>query len=527
MKNFLAFGLVYLVFCQVANSYRILALFPLNGKSHSVMTHALTKGLAKRGHQIDVVSHFPLKKPISNYRDISIKGTVPSVVNNVSANDVAQFHQIYVKYFVEMAGTKICRLLGLPQFQQLIKYPPIDPPYDLIITEVFVTPCYLAFGQLLNIPVIGVVACWNLDWLNYPIGNPLNPAYMPSLFSTYTQNMNFFERLANTFMTTAIISQVNYYFGYQDKIVQEYFGPGYPSVNEMQKNLSLILVNSHRALNGIRPLTQSVVEVAGLHLEDEQTPLPVDVQKWLDDGKDGVIYVAFGSMVRLETFPPKVVQEFYGAFEKVAPVRILMKVAKKEELLPGLPKNVMTKSWFNQISVLRHKNIKAFITHGGLMGTQESVYCGVPMIGIPFFADQHVNIKVYAKRKIVIAFESIQDVTTEKLADAIQTIINDPTYSTNVKIISKQLMDRPMSAMDTAIYWIEYIGRHGATSLQSPAIHLSWWQRYLLDILALILVTLFAAIKILCFVVKKVECFIFGTKCSKRESKALQVKKNK
>ncbi|XP_066586589.1 UDP-glucosyltransferase 2-like [Prorops nasuta] len=527
MKSFWALGLVCLAICQVANSYRILAVFPLHGKSHSVMTHALAKGLAKRGHQIDVVSHFPLENPIPNYKDISIKGSIPAVVNNISANDIDQFNQINVKHFVEMAGNQICELLGLPQLQQIIKNPPTDPPYDLVITEVFAAPCYLAFGQLLNIPVIGIVTCSNLDWLNYPTGNPMNPAYMPSLFSTYTQEMNFLERLANTFMITAIIGQVNYYFGYQDEIVEKYFGPGYPPVNEMHKNLSLVLVNSHRALNGIRPLTHSVVEVAGLQFKDEQAPLPADVQKWLDDSKEGVIYFTFGSMVRFETFPPEVVREFYGAFEKVAPIRILLKVARKEDLLPGLPKNVMIKPWFSQIPILRHKNVKAFITHGGLMGTQESVYCGVPMIGIPFFGDQHVNVKTYARRKIAIAFESIQDVTAEKLADAIKTIVNDPTYSANVKVLSKQLMDRPMSAMDTAIYWIEYIGRHGATTLQSPAIRLTWWQRYLLDILALVLITLYVAVKILCFVVKKAGCFVFGAKCSKKESKAMKAKKNK
>lgn len=76
------------------------------------------------------------------------------------------------------------------------------------------------------------------------------------------------------------------------------------------------------------------------------------MQKWLDESKHGCIYFTFGSMVRIETFSKELMEAFYKAFEKIAPVRVLMKVAKKEELLPGLPKNVMTQSWFSQIPIL-------------------------------------------------------------------------------------------------------------------------------------------------------------------------------
>lgn len=44
-----------------------------------------------------------------------------------------------------------------------------------------------------------------------------------------------------------------------------------------------------------------------------------------------------------------------------------------------------------------------------------------------------------------------------------------------------------MKALDTAVYWIEYVIRHkGAPKLQSMAKNLAWYQYYLVDVVAVI-----------------------------------------
>lgn len=74
-----------------------------------------------------------------------------------------------------------------------------------------------------------------------------------------------------------------------------------------------------------------------------------------------------------------------------------------------------------------HKNVKAFITHCGTMGTQEAIHWGVPLIGFPLFGDQPLNLKLYEKKKLAIGL-NINDFTADELYRAIHTIINDPTY---------------------------------------------------------------------------------------------------
>lgn len=53
-------------------SLRILGLFPHLGKSHFDVFEPLLKELAIKGHNVTVVSHFPLKTPLKNYEDISL-----------------------------------------------------------------------------------------------------------------------------------------------------------------------------------------------------------------------------------------------------------------------------------------------------------------------------------------------------------------------------------------------------------------------------------------------------------------------
>lgn len=58
-------------------------------------------------------------------------------------------------------------------------------------------------------------------------------------------------------------------------------------------------------------------------------------------------------MVKIESFPMKLLNIFYNSLSKISPVRVLMKIAKPDELPPGLPKNVHVLPWVPQVKVLR------------------------------------------------------------------------------------------------------------------------------------------------------------------------------
>lgn len=64
--------------------------------------------------------------------------------------------------------------------------------------------------------------------------------------------------------------------------------------------------------------------------------------------------------------------------------------------------------------------------------------------------------------------------------------------------MQKEFQDRPLSALDEAVWWVEYVIRHkGAPHLKSAVADLSWYQIYLFDLLAFLTLILVASVSII------------------------------
>lgn len=49
-------------------------------------------------------------------------------------------------------------------------------------------------------------------------------------------------------------------------------------------------------------------------------------------------------------------------------------------------------NYFSPFLISEHKNVKLFISHGGMSGIYEAIDSGIPVLGIPLFFDQSHNI---------------------------------------------------------------------------------------------------------------------------------------
>ncbi|XP_018321655.1 UDP-glucuronosyltransferase 2B20 isoform X1 [Agrilus planipennis] len=483
MKCF-SFLLFFLFFAKCA-CFRILGLNPFDGKSHFVMFERLYMELARRGHELDVLSHFPREKPVPRYTDISLKGSLPNLVGNFSFELVKDTTTTTMMNIITgMCGTNICE--NAFKHPLTLKLKNTKKKYDLIITEIFGTDCMFGFAHHFDVPVVTLTTSVNQPWGNSRFGNPEEPTYIPSYFLPYTTNMSLVEKFWNIW--NSFYTKIYYYkksIEPSDYYVKQFFGEDTPHLTELiSRYSSLHMVNSHFSINPARPWVPNVIEVGGLHIND---PRPLtDSYKTvmsLEDKYKGVVYMSFGSLLMLQTLPLDGLKVLFSTFSLLSDYKFLVKGDKSK--IPDsviISPNVIFKSWTPQIDILCHPNVVLFISHAGLMGTQESVFCGVPILEMPFFGDQTLNAKNLVLKGSALEISFI-DMSKEEILNVLKELLENPKYRETAKQLSIQFKDRPLSAMDTAIYWIEYVIRHnGAKQLRSHASDMTFFEYYYIDI---------------------------------------------
>lgn len=466
-------------------------MFPFPGRSHYIMFRSLLKGLAQKGHDVDVVSHFPLKENITGYNDISIRGSAPIFTNNFTLDLIQDLsYNEILDIIFRMSGTDICKLnFATKELQELKKS---KKKYDVVLTEHFSTDCMLGWAWHFGAPSIVMTSSENFPWASERFALPDNPSYIPTYFVEYGSKMNLYQRIVNAW---TLLKGKLYFYLYSSipstNIAREFFGDELPDLNLLAYNTSLHLVNTHFSISNSRPLVPNVVEVAGLHIEDVK-PLDEHFSKILETDTKGVIYFSMGSLVLTETYPPHILQAIFDALAEV-PYKVLWK-GTREKFPKGLtfPSNIHFEPWIPQLDILCDPRVKLFVSHGGMMGTQEGVYCGVPILGIPLFADQSLNIKRAETAGYGIRID-LKDISKKTFSAALRKILFNPRYTEIAKETSELFKDRIASPLDMSIYWVEYVIRHkGAVKLQSAAKDLHWYQYYFLDVIAIILATTYA-----------------------------------
>ncbi|KAI4468665.1 UDP-glucosyltransferase [Holotrichia oblita] len=452
------------------------------------------------------------------YNDVSIRGLLPILQNNLTLDAVKEMSLLECMHLIaRAAGTEPCEAILNSEIAHHLKN--TTKKYDLLITHYFGSNCMLGFAHLFSIPTVAVITSPSLPWISSAIGLPDNPSYIPNIFTSFLPKMSFTERIWNTI--AYVLTKISFEIFSNTKsniIAKRFFGSELPDLNDLARNISLVLVNSHFSINQARPAVPNFVEVSGLHINENST-LTKHFEKSLDTNEEGIIYLSFGSMVMTESFNKEVLRAFFNTFKNL-PYKILWKASPEKfprDLQP--PSNIQFESWMPQMEIMCHPNVKLFISHGGMLGTSEAIYCGVPILGIPIFGDQVFNMRRYAEKEIAIEMPYKQ-INEETLTAAVKSLLFNPKYKHNMEKMSKLFKDRPTSALETAIYWVEYVIRHrGAPHLRSIAVDLPWYQYYLVDVIAAFI----SAIMFASFILYK----LFGWILLKLYITCLYVKKSK
>ncbi|XP_058402377.1 UDP-glucuronosyltransferase 2B31-like isoform X5 [Diceros bicornis minor] len=264
------------------------------------------------------------------------------------------------------------------------------------------------------------------------------------------------------------------------------------TLSQLMRKAEMWLIRTYWDFEFPRPFLPHFEYIGGYHCKPAK-PLPKEMEEFAQSsGENGIVVFTLGSMISnmteerahviasaLAQIPQKVIWRFDG---------------KKPDTLGP---NTRLYKWIPQNDLLGHSKTKAFITHGGANGVYEAIYHGIPMVGIPLFADQPDNIARMKTRGAAVRLD-FNTMSSTDLLNALKTVINDPSYKENAVKLSRIQHDQPMKPLDRAVFWIEYVMRHKGAKHLRPASHdLTWFQYNSLDVLGFLLACVATAIGII------------------------------
>ncbi|XP_054579562.1 UDP-glucuronosyltransferase 2B31-like isoform X4 [Eptesicus fuscus] len=285
-----------------------------------------------------------------------------------------------------------------------------------------------------------------------------------------------------------------------DIILADAIGPcGRPTtLFELMQKAEIWFIRTYWDFEFPRPLLPHFVFVGGLHCKPAK-PLPEEMEEFAQSsGENGIVVFSLGSMVTNMT--EEKANVIASALAQVPQKVIWRYDGKKPDTLGP---NTRLYKWIPQNDLLGHPKTKAFITHGGTNGIYEAIYHGIPMVGLPMFADQPDNI-AHMKTKGAAVRLDFNTISSTDLLNALKTVINDPSYKENAMNLTRIQHDQPVKPLDRTVFWIEFVMRHkGAKHLRPAAHDLSWFQYHSLDVIGFLL----ACVATATFVITK--CVLF------------------
>jgi UDP:flavonoid glycosyltransferase YjiC (YdhE family) len=188
---------------------------------------------------------------------------------------------------------------------------------------------------------------------------------------------------------------------------------------------------------------------------------------------DKLIYMALGTVFNVNRFAFDKVIEAIRLYDMKQPVRRFKSAQFKVVIATGeknlneikekvklgeikLPENVLLRAKVAQLELLKRADL--FITHCGMNSTNEAIKYSVPMVAIPFQADQPVVAKrVCDDLQLGIRLDPLK-LEIYEIADAIDEVLGDEKYARNIQVLSKAV-DHYNGQIDGAKIILDYLNK--------------------------------------------------------------------
>lgn len=498
----------FLSFFGYAESAKILSIFNFPSKSYYILHSALLNALANKGHDVSLLSPFETAKN-DNFTSIALSEllTYKSEYMGPMLQPRKSFMISTVNFQIKIFTDLIELFWKNQKVQDLINS---QEKYDIVILSIVFNESILGLAKKLNATTISLSTFGTTPQINKLTGNPEPISYVPTMFSSLSNKMSFLQRTYNVLLYLFWQLLILKPHTLQQNLLDENI-PNSPKIDDLLNEIPLILLNTHYSIESPRPYVTNLIPIGGFHVKEPKS-LEEPFKIYMDSAKDGVVIMSFGSNVNITNISEKKVNIILKSLGKLN----LKVIFKSEKVFDNVPGNIRIEKWIPQNDLLGHPNTKAFISHGGLLSTIESIYHGVPIIGMPMFADQSGNIA----RVVSDGYGVHVDITTvtEKIMDkALDSVINETSFRENIKRRSALMRDQPIKPLDNAVFWIEHVLRHrNSDHLKVEGIKLYWFQYMLLDVIIFLFFCVFCTIFIIYYAIKMANNY-FKVKKSKQK----------
>ncbi|TRZ18660.1 hypothetical protein HGM15179_008413 [Zosterops borbonicus] len=498
----------------IARAAKIVVVPPIMFESHLYIFKTLASALHDQGHQTVFLLSEGREIPPSNHYRLQ---RYPGIFNSSTSDDFLQskMRSIFSGRLTALElfdildhYSKNCDLIvGNRNLMRALK----QEKFDLLLVDPN-EMCGFVIAHLLGVKY--AVFSTGL-WYPAEVGAPAPLSYVPEFNSLLTDHMNLFERIKNT--VVYLISRFGVSFlvlPKYERIMQKHKVLPERSMYDLVHGSSLWMLCTDVALEFPRPTLPNVVYVGGI-LTRPASPLPEvrvssemtmavllltvsfhicinefvlkkgqDLQAWVNGAhENGFVLVSFGAGVKY--LSEDIANKLAQALARL-PQRVIWRFSGNKPR--NLGNNTKLIEWLPQNDLLGHSNIKAFLSHGGLNSIFETMYHGVPVVGIPLFGDHYDTMtRVQAKGMGILL--NWKTMTETELYEALVKVINDPSYRQRARRLSEIHRDQPGHPVNRTVYWINYILRHnGAQHLRAAVYSISLFQYFLLDIALVLLV---------------------------------------
>ncbi|GMR58252.1 hypothetical protein PMAYCL1PPCAC_28447, partial [Pristionchus mayeri] len=518
---------------QLTEAGKILVYSPSISASHLISNGRIAKTLAKAGHDVTIfipeytsgladfknVQHPNIK--IVHMRNISSAFDVYMEASE-SGFEEAEFTSVAIRYGFEDALLATCdAILHRREELEFLR----EARFDVAFTEQLDT-CGMGVLRYVGIENILWISTTQLMEANsYRLGVPQPTSYVPTIEENDNNDvMDFWQRSHNLYMYLLAITIHSYGVEGTTAIFRRHLGRDFPHTGDIAANSSLCFVNSDEQFDLPRPSIWKNIYVGGLGIE-EPRPFDPKLAAIMKKGKKGVILMSLGTIAPFHALPEKAQKEVIAVFERFADYHFILKISKEDDSTAKLIahlSNVDLLEWLPQTDLLGHPRLRLFIMHGGLNGLMEAAHRAVPVVVIPFFADQFRNGRLAEKRGMGKSILKKQ-LNSRTLGSAVNELLTNPSYKQSAERISQLLKTRPFSPEERLVKWTEFAITNGVLShLNVEGARLSTIVYFNLDVIGVALLCLAIVIY---GVAKGTKFILVGPVQRRRDGKENKVKK--